>query len=353
MFRAYIAILLKEINSDAAEAILTLEEPEAHLHPQAVRALQKSIEEINCQKIITTHSPFFIQNVDIRNVRYIHKWEGRTRIAKVSDSYCFKIRDIKEGLRRAVAANSEVIELDEENSEITIKKPIGESIANMLRGCCSPVEVSLDRAIEDATNIFSLEELHTINMCIQRNRGDILFARKWFLYEGQTEDVILPYFANLLGKDFDELGINGIMYRNNGSAKAFVKLAKVLNIPWFVLGDNDQQGEKTIKEVKGCGYDDTIISERVILTNEKDIEHELVENTEIMADYETFIFDELSPEEQQLKLTGKNEEFKLALVKKIQDGKVENAYKLLERWQEKGFSENDIPEFFKSLIEKV
>ena len=42
LFKAYINILLKEISTDSAEAILILEEPEAHLHPQATRALQKS-----------------------------------------------------------------------------------------------------------------------------------------------------------------------------------------------------------------------------------------------------------------------------------------------------------------------
>ena len=70
LFKAYINILLKELSSDFAEGILTLEEPEAHLHPQAIRALHKSIEEMECQKIITTHSPYFIQNADIRNIRY-------------------------------------------------------------------------------------------------------------------------------------------------------------------------------------------------------------------------------------------------------------------------------------------
>lgn len=73
LFRAYIELLVKELESKEAAAILTLEEPEAHLHPQAVRALEKSLREIPCQKIITTHSPYFIQNMDLRNVRFMQK----------------------------------------------------------------------------------------------------------------------------------------------------------------------------------------------------------------------------------------------------------------------------------------
>lgn len=353
LFKAYISILLKELNSDAAEAILTLEEPEAHLHPQAIRALQKSIAEIDCQKIITTHSPYFIQNIDIRNVRYIKKAQGATHVSQISDHYSFKVNEITEGLRRAVAAFGEILEIDDVNNVVTIKQPIENAVEGVIRGCCTPVEGTINDVISEARNIFSAEELHSINMCIQKNRGDILFARRWFLYEGQTEEVLLPYFARLMELDFDEHGISGIMYRNNGSAKAFVKLARVLGIPWVVLGDNDQQGQKTKNEVKSCGYDDPTINTKVILTNEKDIEHELICTPDIMADYELFMLAELSSDEIQLKADGKIEEYKAVLVKKIQKGKVENAYKLIEQWEARGFSQNDIPEFFKKLIEKV
>lgn len=353
LFKAYISILLKELNSDAAEAILTLEEPEAHLHPQAIRALQKSIAEIACQKIITTHSPYFIQNVDIRNVRYIKKEQGATLVSQIVDQYSFKVVEIKVGLRHAAEAFSEILEIDDVNNMVTIKKPIENAVEGTIRGCCTPIEGTIEDVINEARNIFSVEELHSINMCIQKNRGDILFARKWFLYEGQTEEVLLPYFARLMERDFDEHGISGIMYRNNGSAKAFVKLAKVLGIPWLVLGDNDQQGEKTKKEVKSCGYDEATINDKVILTDAKDIEHELICIPDIMADYESFMIAELGVDEIQLKNDGKIEEYKTILVEKIQKGKVENAYKLIDQWEARGFSQNDIPEFFKKLIEKV
>lgn len=353
LFKAYISILLKEMNSDAAEAILTLEEPEAHLHPQAIRALQKSIKEMDCQKIVTTHSPYFIQNIDIRNVRYIRKRNGSSLVTQVKDQVSFEIAEINEGLKHVVSAHNEILELDEDNKIVIVKQPIGVSVERALKGCCLPVSRNIDDVLDEARNIFSKEELHSINMCIQKNRGDILFARKWFLYEGQTEEVILPYFANLLGKDFDELGVSGIAYRNNGSAKAFIKLAKVLDIPWLVLGDNDQQGKHTKKEVKSCGYDDAIVESRVILTNAVDVENELISTPSILTDYETFIESDLSDKEKQLKIDGKSDEYKSALVKKIQDGKVESAYKLVERWEEIGFKKEDIPEFFKKLLEKV
>lgn len=201
--------------------------------------------------------------------------------------------------------------------------------------------------------IFDKTELCNLNMYIQRNRGDILFARKWFLYEGQSEDVIIPYFAKILGKDFDEHGINGIMYRNNGSAGAFIKLAKVLNIGWVVLGDNDGQGEKTINEILNCGYEREDVAEIMLLTNKKDFEYELADVPSIFNDYETILGDSISEDISKLKEEGETEEYKKKIVELIQKGKVENAYNLLKIWDERGFSVDEIPEVIKNLIWKV
>ena len=223
----------------------------------------------------------------------------------------------------------------------------------MKRGCCKCISVDIDNIIAETYLIFSNQELCEVNMYIQRNRGDILFARQWFLYEGQTEDVIIPYFASLLGTEFDENGINGIMYRNNGSARAFIKLAKVLDIPWVVLGDNDEQGKATMQEVVNCGYSKEYVAERVALTNEKDIEHELARSKTILNDYELLLGEDISEEDKQLKIDGKDDEYREAIVSKIQKGKVENAYKLLELWDKRSFDKNEIPTVIKTLIRKV
>ncbi len=49
--------------------ILALEEPEAHLHPSAVRAMWQLIKDFDGQKVISTHSGDFVAETDICDVR--------------------------------------------------------------------------------------------------------------------------------------------------------------------------------------------------------------------------------------------------------------------------------------------
>ena len=69
LFQAYIDVLLKPMFQPETEAILALEEPEAHLHPQATRALAKNMGEIKSQKVVSSHSPYFIQEIPFTQIR--------------------------------------------------------------------------------------------------------------------------------------------------------------------------------------------------------------------------------------------------------------------------------------------
>ena len=352
LFKAYISILLKELSVDSAEAILTLEEPEAHLHPQAIRSLHRVINEIGCQRIITTHSPCFIQNADIRDIRFLKKENGLTSVSFIRDSISFSVDSVSVGLKNVVKAYPNVIGLNEEEKIVTIREPLNQKIEKSVRGCCKDIVSNIDQLIAEAYQIFSKTDLCDLNMYIQRNRGDILFARKWFLYEGQSEDVIIPYFARLLNKNFDEHGVSGIMYRSNGTAGAFIKLAKVLNIQWFLLGDNDEQGKTTMKEVFNCGYTKEEVKDYVSLTSTKDFEHELSESPSILMDYESILANELTEDIKKLKEINKDE-YRHKIVEIIQKGKIENAYKLVEIWDRRGLLVEDIPKVIVDLIERL
>lgn len=49
--------------------LLALEEPEAHLHPQAQRTLHSQMKIIPGQRIVSTHSPYFASQVDLSSIR--------------------------------------------------------------------------------------------------------------------------------------------------------------------------------------------------------------------------------------------------------------------------------------------
>lgn len=54
-------------------SILLVEEPEAHVHPQAQRQLFKILEQIPFQKVITTHSPYIVSEARIESICVIQK----------------------------------------------------------------------------------------------------------------------------------------------------------------------------------------------------------------------------------------------------------------------------------------
>ncbi len=63
--------------------VVALEEPEAHLHPSAVRALWEVLGVIGGQKLISTHSGDILSEVDVHNVRRLARSAGGVRAFRV------------------------------------------------------------------------------------------------------------------------------------------------------------------------------------------------------------------------------------------------------------------------------
>nr|VFK61040.1 MAG: putative ATP-dependent endonuclease of the OLD family [Candidatus Kentron sp. UNK]VFK69581.1 MAG: putative ATP-dependent endonuclease of the OLD family [Candidatus Kentron sp. UNK] len=85
-FRAYSRWRQMNAKDDAVHSLLALEEPEAHLHPQAQRALFGQIAAIPGQRIISTHSPYIASQANVANFRHFRKEGTETKVSRIDTS---------------------------------------------------------------------------------------------------------------------------------------------------------------------------------------------------------------------------------------------------------------------------
>jgi putative ATP-dependent endonuclease of the OLD family len=75
-----------EEGGDEVHTLLALEEPEAHLHPQAQRALFAQIRDIPGQRIVSTHSPYFVAQSRLEDLRLLSKSKSDTKVTQLDVS---------------------------------------------------------------------------------------------------------------------------------------------------------------------------------------------------------------------------------------------------------------------------
>ncbi|MDR2344798.1 MAG: DUF2813 domain-containing protein [Planctomycetaceae bacterium] len=80
LFKAYL-----QVQKDLP-FIIALEEPEAHLHPSAIRSLWKIIETLPGQKIISTHSGEILSEVPFDSIARLNKNQGTITVHKLKDA---------------------------------------------------------------------------------------------------------------------------------------------------------------------------------------------------------------------------------------------------------------------------
>ncbi len=87
LFQAFAATNLAEAYTPESTAILSLEEPEAHLHPSAIRSLGSFLESMSGQILVTTHSGDLVSKVPIKAIRRLYKDNGETRVGRIEDHH--------------------------------------------------------------------------------------------------------------------------------------------------------------------------------------------------------------------------------------------------------------------------
>jgi DNA helicase-2/ATP-dependent DNA helicase PcrA len=85
LFQAFTAASLAEAYAPESTPILALEEPEAHLHPSAVRSLGQLLKKMSGQILVSSHSGDLISRVPIRSIRRLYKENGETRVGRVRE----------------------------------------------------------------------------------------------------------------------------------------------------------------------------------------------------------------------------------------------------------------------------
>nr|VFK11059.1 MAG: putative ATP-dependent endonuclease of the OLD family [Candidatus Kentron sp. LPFa]VFK27402.1 MAG: putative ATP-dependent endonuclease of the OLD family [Candidatus Kentron sp. LPFa] len=83
LFQAFVATNLAEAYAPESTPILALEEPEAHLHPSAIRSLGSFLKDMTGQILVSSHSGDLVSRVPITALRRLYKQDGKTKIGRV------------------------------------------------------------------------------------------------------------------------------------------------------------------------------------------------------------------------------------------------------------------------------
>ena len=189
------SIVLKDIVSNKErDTIIVIDEPGLSLHPVAqlsiCQMMESFVKEHNTIHLIySTHSPYMINPRNIVSLFHVVRDEdGGTNLCPVNLQTLASEKNTRRG-----------------NNDAT----------------------------EESTKDF-LNRIMTDDMI----RG--IFSKKVILCEGPTERLVLPVYARIKGKNFDNEGFSIIACQSKGSIIDYAEFYRLLKIPIFIIFDNDE-----------------------------------------------------------------------------------------------------------------
>ena len=260
-----------------------MKEPETHLHPQAVRTLWRLVSVLPGQKIVTTHSPYFVQNVPFRDLRLVRLTVNGTEVRSLPASFSASIPSI-DGLDAVVADSAGLLTYERASETLTVHGALDEKTYRALIACCGADErrLELEPLLRDLRTRSALhiddDELQSLETYARRMRGEIFFAERWLIVEGQADYLIVHAVAHALDYDLDQHGVSLVDAQNNGSPATFAALARALDIPWLAVFDGDDAGKQFVQAIANRGFRAEELSQRCRTHAAGDLEAQLVDD---------------------------------------------------------------------------
>jgi len=174
-----------------------IEEPEAHLHPQASLELAHLLGSLQGQKVVSTHSSQLVTGVDPKCIRLLPGGQPQLKVVDL-------------GPARSDAG-------------------------------------ATHRAFRPSAHLVEMEKLRRL---VERPFGELLFANALVIGDGASERAFLPVVLRQALKHkahgvcvIDPESMNGPV------AQAAVKFANMIDMPWFLFADSDKKGREAVERL--------------------------------------------------------------------------------------------------------
>jgi putative ATP-dependent endonuclease of OLD family len=171
--------------------ILIIEEPESHLHPLAQQWLAAELSDMchgGLQVIITTHSPAFVDILNIDGIALVTKHNSATRI---------------------------------------IQRTVGQLVTHCLASGAPAARTTVD-------NILPFYKANATPAILEG-----VFAKAVVLVEGPSESLSLPIYLAKVGFEAPREGVSIIGVQGKGNLAKWRRLFTLYGIPCYVMFDND------------------------------------------------------------------------------------------------------------------
>ena len=262
LFQAVVSQQLAESEYLGMEAIFAIEEPEAHLHPHAARTLWEKVRGLTGQKMMTTHSPYFVQHVPLHDLRLVRLQGGCSKVSflprQIVSELCWNER-----IERIAQRSAGSLEQDPATGRVAARYcfsgGLAQKIVDCYRGIADEQAVVVQETVKDfrhrCRTLLSPDETKRIGYNGRRVRGEIFFAQRWILVGGVTEYMLIQALGQTLDWPLDTHGVSVIDFQATGTNPGvYATLAEAFGIPWHMIVDDDTKGEDIRNQLLNRGF---------------------------------------------------------------------------------------------------